>query len=40
MNPAYTDDEVGYILDDADPALVICDPSRTQVAGGRRRADP
>jgi malonyl-CoA/methylmalonyl-CoA synthetase len=35
MNPAYTDDEVGYILADADPTLVVCDQSRVGVAGAR-----
>ncbi len=28
MNPAYSDDEVGYFLADAEPAAFIADPSR------------
>src|SRR5205823_10776186 len=28
MNPAYTDGEVQYLLDDAEPALFVHDPSR------------
>ncbi|HLI25220.1 MAG TPA: AMP-binding protein [Acidimicrobiales bacterium] len=28
LNPAYSDDEVGYILSDAEPAVVIADPGR------------
>jgi malonyl-CoA/methylmalonyl-CoA synthetase len=35
INPAYTDDELRYLLDDADPALVICEPSRVGALGGR-----
>jgi len=36
MNPGYTDDEVAYILGDADPALVVCDPARAGATGDRR----
>jgi len=30
LNPAYTGPEVAYFLGDATPAVVICDPSRSQ----------
>jgi malonyl-CoA/methylmalonyl-CoA synthetase len=29
MNPAYIDDEVAYLVDDAEPAVLVQDPSRT-----------
>ncbi len=28
MNPAYSDPEVAYLLGDAEPAVVVCDPAR------------
>ncbi len=28
LNPAYTDAELAYFVDDADPSLVVCDPLR------------
>lgn len=37
LNTAYTADEIGYFLNDARPALVVCDPSReaaTRALGG------
>ncbi|MEL7049821.1 MAG: AMP-binding protein, partial [Pseudomonadota bacterium] len=30
LNPAYTDQEVAYFLNDAEPTLLVCDPTRTQ----------
>jgi malonyl-CoA/methylmalonyl-CoA synthetase len=33
MNPAYTDDEVAYVLGDAEPAVVVRDPARTRPSG-------
>ncbi len=30
LNPAYTADEVGYMLGDAEPAVFVCDPARIQ----------
>ena len=35
INPAYTDDELRYLLNDADPRLVICEPSRVGALDGR-----
>src|SRR4051794_34072795 len=32
MNTAYTDDEVAYLLDDAEPAVVVRDPTDALVA--------
>ena len=37
LNTAYTADEIGYFLNDARPALVVCDPAReaaTRALGG------
>jgi malonyl-CoA/methylmalonyl-CoA synthetase len=33
MNPAYTEEEVAYLLGDAEPAVVVRDPSRTTFSG-------
>lgn len=42
LNPAFTDDELAYFLDDAEPAVAVVDPSRADAvrgfAGGRRPA--
>lgn len=32
LNPAYTDAELAYLLSDAAPSLVVCDPGRADVA--------
>jgi malonyl-CoA/methylmalonyl-CoA synthetase len=34
MNTAYSDAEVDYLLGDAEPTLFVCDPSRSDRAGG------
>jgi malonyl-CoA/methylmalonyl-CoA synthetase len=33
MNTAYSDAEVDYLLDDAEPALFVCDPARAERTG-------
>ena len=35
MNPAYTDAEVDYVIDDAEPSVVVCDPARRRGSGHR-----
>jgi malonyl-CoA/methylmalonyl-CoA synthetase len=35
MNPAYTDDEVHYLVDDAEPTVIVHDPARRPPAGPR-----
>ena len=32
FNPAYTADELAYLLDDADPALFVCAPEKETVS--------
>ena len=34
MNPAYTDEEVAYLIGDAEPSLVVRDPMRQPMHGG------
>jgi malonyl-CoA/methylmalonyl-CoA synthetase len=38
LNPAYTASEVGYFIEDCEPALIVCDPGREEaiaaVSGG------
>jgi len=31
LNPAYTSSEVSYFFDDADPAIIICDPKNEEI---------
>ena len=31
LNPAYTDDELEYFIDNAEPAMVVCDPDRQAI---------
>jgi malonyl-CoA/methylmalonyl-CoA synthetase len=38
LNPAYSDDELDYILADAGPAAVIADPSRSRLPAARGAA--
>ena len=38
LNPAYTDAELGYFLDDAEPAVAVLDPARSGIVGGPRDA--
>jgi malonyl-CoA/methylmalonyl-CoA synthetase len=35
MNPAYTDAEVGHVLADAEPSIVVCDPARAATVEAR-----
>jgi malonyl-CoA/methylmalonyl-CoA synthetase len=35
MNPAYSDAEVDYLIEDAEPSVVVCDPSRAAAVRGR-----
>jgi len=34
MNPAYTDDEVNYVVKDSEPTVLVCDPRRTGAVDG------
>jgi malonyl-CoA/methylmalonyl-CoA synthetase len=34
LNPAYTPDEIGYFLGDAEPAVFVCDPARAAALAG------
>ena len=34
LNPAYTDAEIGALLDDAEPTVLVQDPARSPLAGG------
>ncbi|NIR60334.1 MAG: AMP-binding protein [Gammaproteobacteria bacterium] len=38
LNPAYRSEEVGFFLEDAEPAAVVCDPTAAAAAHGRRRS--
>ncbi len=31
LNPAYTSSEVSYFIEDADPAIIICDPKNEEI---------
>ncbi len=33
LNSAYTDNEVAYFLQDAEPAVLVCDPARAETLG-------